>query len=394
MKHLGIVMLLVAGSFSAMAQGSKVQSAITNIKPEYNQLDKAKEAIEAAILHEKTKDQAKTWKVRGDVYKAIAGTKNANFKALSENPLNEAMVSYKKAIKMDPKGGNSPFRKDINNQLKLMQYTAIDEAIAQFQSENYQRAMEYFEISLTIDSLASPSTVDSMIIFNAGMSAERAKNYSKAIQYYNRAIEINYEAVSSYAYVANIKKELGDTAAFISTLEEGINKFPNDNARLMIELINHYLLSGQSEKALTYLQKAIEADPQNHSFYFAEGTLFDKMGRLEDSKAAYEKAIEIKPDYFDAWYNLGVLYYNKAVEMSKAANDIPPREQKRYDEAVKAALEQMAKALPFFEKAHEIDAAEKNTIMTLREIYYKTRSAHPEYESKYKEYDDLLKSMN
>ena len=58
---------LVAFSATAMAQGAKVTSAASNIK--YGELAKAKDAIEEAVVHEKTKGQAKAWMVRGDVYK-------------------------------------------------------------------------------------------------------------------------------------------------------------------------------------------------------------------------------------------------------------------------------------------------------------------------------------
>ena len=42
--------------------------------------------------------------------------------------------------------------------------------------------------------------------------------------------------------------------------------------------------------------------------------------RLEHDKKAYEEAVAIKPDFFDALYNLGVMYYNKGGDMIKEAN--------------------------------------------------------------------------
>ena len=90
---------------------------------------------------------------------------------------------------------------------------------------------------------------------------------------------------------------------------------------MLVELINYYLTAGESEEALQYLNMAKEGDPGNKSYHFAEGTLYDKMGNEEKAVAAYEEAIEIDPTYFDAYYNLGVMYYNKAVEYFTEANN-------------------------------------------------------------------------
>ena len=151
----------------------------------------------------------------------------------------------------------------------------------------------------------------------------------------------------------------------------------------MVELINHYINNNQSEKALDYLTKAIEKEQNNASFYQAQGALLDRIGKPEEAKASYEKAIEINPDFFDPWLNLGVQVYNKAVEMAKAANDIPANKPKEYDAAIAAAFEQMNKAVPYFEKAHNINPSDSYTMQALKECYYKLRQTHPEYNDKY-----------
>ena len=166
MKRFGLMFTLVAFSATAMAQGTKVTSAASNIK--YGELAKAKDAIEEAIVHEKTKGQAKTWMVRGDVYKAIAESKDPAKKALSETPTRIALDSYKKAISLDAKGS---LRKQINNQLLMMSFTVQNAAYEFNDKKDLVNALDCFEQSLSIDSLASPGKVDSAIIYNAGLIA-------------------------------------------------------------------------------------------------------------------------------------------------------------------------------------------------------------------------------
>ena len=369
---------MVAFSASAMAQGTKVTSAISNIK--YGELAKAKDAIEEATVHEKTKEQAKTWMVRGEVYKAIAESKDPAKKALCATPTRVALDSYKKAIALDKKGS---LRKQINTQLSLMSFTVVNAAYEFNDNKDLVNALDCFEQSLAIDSITSPGKVDSAIVYNAGLIADQGKNYDKARFYYNRCVDIRYGGSQVFGLLAILDKNQGDTAAYMATLERGMKVYPNDCQPLLVELINHYINNNQSDKALEYLSKAIEQEPNNASFYQAQGALLDRIGKPDEAKASYEKAIEINPEFFDSWLNLGVQVYNKAVEMAKAANDIPANKPKEYDAAIAAAFEQMNLAIPYFEKAHNIKPDDVYTMQALKECYYKLRQTHPEYNDKY-----------
>lgn len=380
MKRIGFVLSLVAISATAMAQGSKVTSASTSIK--YGQLDKAKEAIEEALLNEKTKDQAKTWMVRGDVYKAIAETPNPAMKGLCETPTTIALQSYKKAMELDVKGS---LRKQILNTLKFMSLsqTFLKAAYDFYEKEDFVNCLDCFEQSLSVDTLIGSTAIDTATIFNAGIVAEKIKNYNKAIYYYNKSIDLRYNGASVFVNLANIYKTQGDTVGYLAQLERGMKLFPEESNPLLVELINHYIGLNQSEKALDYLQKAIEKEGNNPSFYFAQGSLLDKLEKQAEAKVSYEKALEIDPNYFDAWLNLGVQVFNKAVEMSKAANDIPANKPKEYDAAIAAAFEQMNLAVPYFEKAYSIKSTDVYVMQVLKECYFKLRGTHPEYNDKY-----------
>lgn len=378
MKRFGFILTMVAFSASAMAQGTKVTSAISNIK--YGELAKAKDAIEEATVHEKTKEQAKTWMVRGDVYKAIAESKDPAKKALCATPTRVALDSYKKAIALDKKGS---LRKQINTQLSLMSFTVVNAAYEFNDNKDLVNALDCFEQSLAIDSITSPGKIDSAIVYNAGLIADQGKNYDKARFYYNRCVDIRYGGSQVFGLLAILDKNQGDTAAYMATLERGMKVYPNDCQPLLVELINHYINNNQSDKALEYLTKAIEQEPNNASFYQAQGALLDRIGKPDEAKASYEKAIEINPEFFDSWLNLGVQVYNKAVEMAKAANDIPANKPKEYDAAIAAAFEQMNLAIPYFEKAHNIKPDDVYTMQALKECYYKLRQTHPEYNDKY-----------
>ncbi len=390
MKKLAFLSALLLSVIIVSAQNSKVQSAINYIKPQYNQLDKAKEAIDLAVQNEKTQNSAKAWKVRGQVYQALANSTDEAFKALSDKPLQIAIESYKKALELDVKGR---FTEEIHNQLKLLGILIINKGIECFNNSDFNGAFQDFEGSLDIGAITDPNLIDTMIIFNAGIAADRAKNYDKAIEYYQKTADLRYEGSKVYGFMANIENERGDSVQYVEYLKKGIEAYPLDNSTLMVTLINYYLNHNESDAALKYLEKAIANDPTNPTFFFAQGALYDKLKDFDKAKASYEKAIEIKGDYFDAYYNLGALYFNKGADLLKAANDIPPNQQAKYEEAVKVALKELEKTLPYFERAHEIDSTDESTVSTLKEIYFKLRNDKPEYMDKYNEYNEKAKAL-
>jgi tetratricopeptide (TPR) repeat protein len=54
------------------------------------------------------------------------------------------------------------------------------------------------------------------------------------------------------------------------------------------------------------LRKAIEGDPANYIAWFDLGFVENKLGKLDDSIAAYRKSVAAKPDVFESNLNLGI----------------------------------------------------------------------------------------
>ena len=94
------------------------------------------------------------------------------------------------------------------------------------------------------------------------------------------------------------------------------------NLDLIITELNYYLANDDFSKAENLLNLAIEEDPNNHQLYFVLGNSYDNLNQFDKAVSAYE-SILIKPDFFDALYNLGTIYYNKGGDMIKEANNMP-----------------------------------------------------------------------
>ena len=99
--------LVVTWSFLLIAAMTFAQSGKRELNNAYNAysngyLDRALTAINKCMEYEDTKNDAKTWMYRGNIFLQIADTKDAEYKALSNNAAEEAFESYKKALELDP----------------------------------------------------------------------------------------------------------------------------------------------------------------------------------------------------------------------------------------------------------------------------------------------------
>ena len=125
------------------------------------------------------------------------------------------------------------------------------------------------------------------------------------------------------------------------------------------------------------LSAAIEADPEKEVLYYNRGVLY--QGKKDYVKATedFKKAISIKEDYFDAVYNLGGMIFNQGADMINAANNI--KNDAEYQKAKKKGEDKIKEALPYMEKAYELDpktdlGTTKGLLSTLKQLYVRVNN--------------------
>ena len=79
------------------------------------------------------------------------------------------------------------------------------------------------------------------------------------------------------------------------------------------------------EEAEETLTKAIKYDKNNYEAYYYRGCAKVKAQKYREAIADFEKAVELKPDYADAYFNMGRSYFllnkvDKACECYKLAD--------------------------------------------------------------------------
>ncbi len=385
MKKLSLVLAIMVFLIANVdAQKSKRTSALNYLKK--GKLDKAKEYIDIAAKHPKTGIDAKTWLYRGNIYVSILTDSTGKYDELKKDAVDEAIKSYQNVLKYDKKGLHSI---EANNKILALTDFVFNDAAnilkqAYNETDEAKRTDKFNQSASLLDKAyklyKSAGRTDTTVLYYSALANEQANNTDKAIELYSSLIEMKYNKPDIYIALGNIYSKQNKSEEAIKIFNQGSERYPK-NLNIVLNASNVYLKGDDPMKAINILEKAAEMDPSNPSVHSAIGTKYDAMlsdSTLSDAErqsfrnkaiASFSKAIELKPDFFDPNFNMGVMYVNHAVEVKTKADALPFEKQKEYDALNAEADQLLAKALPYMEKSHSIDPSDKDVMNSLKEIY-------------------------
>jgi hypothetical protein len=429
MKKTIQLLALAALPLMGVAQKAKVQTAWRALndyestlsdKPDFDYLKKAKENIDLAVAHEDTKNQAKTYAYKCRIYanlfiynlkteeQKLDGTikdENARLEMaygnVSVSEFEEAGKSIEKIQQLDSKFIENLFKGEINSEddskfvalLNQLNTHQINLASGKYKVKKYDEAADFF-ISVAISNSIMTGKKDTMNFFNACLSAQKAKNYTKMIDYNKKMIDQKISSPYNYQTIYDAKLAQKDTVGALEYLKSGRKLFPND-VYLMNRETEIFLQKGQQDKALANLEAAILKEPNNAQLELVLGNVYDNLANPKGKsgkdttkpadfdnlvmKAAdhYKKAIDLKPSnqdsYFSALYNIGALYNNYGGYIQTQANNLPAAQAKIKGKELEAKSQENYKnAIPYLEQAHSIKADDKSCMIALRKLYLLT----------------------
>jgi len=91
------------------------------------------------------------------------------------------------------------------------------------------------------------------------------------------------------------------------------------NPETLFELGEAYFLAGEWQQGEDWFLKLVEVDPANVHAWTDIGTSHYNLGRTEEAKAAWQKALELAPNDPQLHYNMGFLYANSETPDFEAA---------------------------------------------------------------------------
>lgn len=358
-------------------------------------------AVALGGLAESTEDPAK----RNDLYKQM----NEQFQT-AQNVADTSGTSPSELSRI-PVVKEAYWRSEFKRGYDL----ATNDSLKQTVDQPLLKSMQHVENA----TLIMPDKADSWNLY-AQLSAQNQKfeTAANAKSKYISMIADTSRTVDDYLHLGYYYSNLEKTDKQIETYTQGLEQFP-ENRKLVSSLADAYLQAGETEQAMSLLERLIEQNPENAHYRMVMGTKIYQQGmQLQDSVIAnnneirnlqkqyknasnsekknleqqikdlveenkslqsrideYSKraekqikaALELKPDDAGAYETLGIIYQNRA----KAIFD----ERNRTDDNEKAAQldkkgkELIREAMKYYEKTVELEPDNKRYWKNLAQIY-------------------------
>jgi len=168
--------------------------------------------------------------------------------------------------------------------------------------------------------------------FNEGKTAAAANQWDAAIAGFTKAGEVDATQHVVWgnladAYVGRSKATPAGKDADLAKAAESYQKAIALKADDAAYLNNYALVLAQQKKfdeAQAQLTKAAQVDPPNAGkYYFNLGAVYVNTGNMEPATAAFKKAIELDPNYAEAYFQYGLSLIAKAT-VDNGKTNAPP----------------------------------------------------------------------
>lgn len=304
---------------------------------------------------------------------------------------------------------NSKHARGLDDELFTLRVKIVNSAVADQNSGKHQSAADKLFASYTL------SPRDTSDLYYAAINLVNAKNYSQAINYFEKLLDMNYEGVTKLYTATN--KETGEieryenkadrdllikTGQFIKPTEEvssskradiisslGILYIDQDNLDKATSLIAQARAASpndislvQAEAAIALkmndmkkynelMQQVVANDPDNYELYFNLGVSASNMNDFDNAQKYYLKALEIEPNYYNANINYALLIIEKGDQLVEQMNSLgmSAADNKKYDQLQEELYGLYSEAIPYFKKATEIKKDDVELKRTLMNIY-------------------------
>ena len=344
---------------------------------------KAEVVVDGTKYTEYTYEHFKAYVNRGRVQSFFATTE------VDPQALSKAEAAYAKAYEIDPKT-----EKKVVAGIKNLMNAYFERGNNYLTMGDYANAADNYYNAYKAGEFPAVAAKDTNALYNAGYCYLVGKNYAKGAECFEKAIEYGKEDngdVYYYAFLCEFQGNEMDKAE--KTIKEGIAKYPG-NTNIIEGLIKLYASVDKNPNEIIPLVKAgIDKDPKNPLLYYGLGLIYDKLSDLDSAIAEMHKAQTLKPDDFYILVNLGLFYSKKGDAMNAQMNQ---RGQwsgtEEYNAYRQKVNDEYAKALPYLEKAYEINPSEKVTVEILKSLTFRLRDMDG-MQTKYDKYKAIYDSM-
>ncbi len=149
-------------------------------------------------------------------------------------------------------------------------------------------------------------------------SALRLGRVKDATVLYTEAVRLRPDELGSAAALAQIHLRQGDLHHASEVLRSALAHHPDDiSLNLGMGLVLE--MQERHREALPHFRSVVMADDQHEEGYYRLGVCARACGLLQESEAFLSQAVKLRPDYAEAWHELGELHHDRGdVELAIA----------------------------------------------------------------------------
>lgn len=231
---------------------------------------------------------------------------------LSLKQLEEAVSDSKRAIKLDSTKSN-------------YYITLVD---VYFSQNNTRLSKEFLEMTAK----KFPENIEALL--KLAELYFLVKRYQEGIEFVNKALKLNENLAKAYYIKGSIYRESGDTSRAISSLETAVEQ---DNKYLdAFYDLGIIYAARKNPIALQYYNNVLQVDPNNENANYARAKLLQDLGKPDESIKGYETILTNNKNCYNCYYNIGAIYLEikkdpkKALEQFTRAIEINPNYVEAY----------------------------------------------------------------
>lgn len=183
----------------------------------------------------------------------------------------------------------------------------------------------------------------------------RLGNYPEAAKYYGTLLNTDTLQIEDVLAAANVYKAMKDTAKALQVIQKGRKVIPGDKA-LLYEEANIYNNKKDYKALEPLLGQLLDKSTTNPEMIFMAGNCYDHLNKYDHAESMYLQAIELNNKYYDAIFNLALLYFKS---YTKKSGD----QQKNIERAIQ-----------WLERANALAPRNPDCLQLLQWAYLKTRN--------------------
>lgn len=324
--------------------------------------------LQPALTSGQTKNMAAAWDLQGDIHQRLFTVELNKAVAKQDFDLDSfdknyraCLEAYDKCFDVDEKQEFT--QKNTGNMRAFRDYHAY---LGQFfyQKEKFKEASEHFGKWLTFAQdhkmvandqtiLSNQSQNPAQMAYFAMLMAFQAKDYDRVLQFKDQALEYKEEGETPRKFVLQAYHDKGDMDMWMKYSKEcALSSSDESYAQ---NLLAYLLNNNKKDEAVAFADELLGTNPDNVIANFLKGSVLMDSGKPMEALPYFDKAIEVDPNYVDAYLQAGVCHTREGNRINEEISTKTYKTKAASDADVERVRDCYRKAKTYVEKAMELE---------------------------------------